>query len=114
MPQIRFVSPSGALLGAVEAARGDLVIDVARLHDIPLHWRCGLGTCGTCRIHLRHAGQPGQVELQPRTRNVMQRAGLLADDAPCQQVDDEQLWRLACHLVLQDDDLTVIVPPPVS
>lgn len=114
MPWVNFVSEAGDLLARVEAAPGDNLLDIARLNDVPLHWRCGQGTCGTCRVHLRHAAQPAALVLGGKARNVMLRAGLLEPDAPALQIDDEHLWRLACHLCLQDDDLTVIVPPPSS
>lgn len=114
MPWVHFVAEAGTSLGRIEAHCGDNLLDLARLHEIPLHWRCGLGTCGTCRVHLRHAAQPGEITLSPRTLHVMQRAGLLPADAPPHQVDDAGLWRLACHLSVGEDDLTVIVPPPAS
>lgn len=108
MPVVRFVAPDGALLAQVEAVAGDTLLDLARFHEVPLHWRCGQGTCGTCRLHVRHRRQPCSAPLQPKERNVLTRAGLAGDDDDC---DTPVRWRLACHALVGDDDLVVEVPP---
>jgi hypothetical protein len=44
---------------------------------VPLHWRCGQGTCGTCKVNIRHAGPEQAVMLGRKERNVLLRAGLI-------------------------------------
>jgi ferredoxin len=111
MPHLLFVR-AGITLGAVEALPGDGLLDVARQAELPLHWRCGQGTCGTCRVHLRHAGQPACVAVTRKERNVLLRAGLIDADAAGRETwpDDASTWRLACHLRVGEVDWTVDLP----
>jgi ferredoxin len=71
------------VLAEVEASAGDVLLDVARLADVPLHWRCGQGTCGTCKVRIRHAGPAQVVMLGRKERNVLLRAGLIDASAGC-------------------------------
>lgn len=101
MPSVRFVSLAGALLVQAHAEPGDNLLDVARVHDVPLHWRCGQGTCGTCRVQVDTV--PPLLPPAQKECNVLGRAGLQAAD-----------WRLACHLLLRTEDWIVRVPPPTD
>ena len=102
----------GTLVATVEACEGDLLIDVARFHDVPLHWRCGQGTCGTCVVRLCHAGQPARAVLGSKERNVLLRAGFCtaAEARESQWQDEPATPRLACHLRVGDIDWQVILP----
>lgn len=112
MSVVHFVSSQGISLARVEASEGDLLLDLARLNDVPLHWRCGQGTCGTCRVHIQHDAQPQSLHLCQKERNVLLRAGLLSaeDAARDTLIDQSDTWRLACHVRLTDADCTVVVP----
>jgi len=92
------------LLAEVDACDGDLLIDVARFYEVPLHWRCGQGTCGTCAVRIRHSAQPQPVNVGRKERNVLLRAGLCdaAAAASEQWLDDPATVRLACHLKVGD------------
>ncbi|TDR73852.1 2Fe-2S iron-sulfur cluster-binding protein [Paludibacterium purpuratum] len=113
MPRILFLTPSGQQLAEIGAEPGSLLLDVAREHDIPLHWRCGQGTCGTCRVQIRHAQQPRMAGMSRKERNVLIRQGLLPESALSGEplIDAPQQWRLACHLPVEEGDWVVIVPP---
>ncbi len=112
MPLIRFVDAGGVLLAEADAAPGDLLLDVARLCDVPLHWRCGQGTCGTCKVRVTPAGEDGEVMLSGKERNVMLRAGLVSAEQARQAVWSGLAghWRLACHLTVGADDWQVLCP----
>ncbi|MFC3626843.1 2Fe-2S iron-sulfur cluster binding domain-containing protein [Vogesella amnigena] len=103
----------GALLAQIDDAQpGDMLLDVARFHEVPLHWRCGQGTCGTCAVHIRHAAQPREVMVGRKERNVLLRAGLI-DAAPAvleSWPDTDATPRLACHLPLEDMAWQVLLP----
>ena len=103
----------GQSLATVEACPGDVLIDVARFHEVPLHWRCGQGTCGTCVVQISHAGQPAVVKVGRKERNVMLRAGLISSVQAQQEdwPDAPQTPRLACHLMLDEHDWLVALPP---
>ena len=111
MTLLRF-ERGGQLLAEVEASAGDMLIDVARFHDVPLHWRCGQGTCGTCAVRLRHADQPQRVMVGRKERNVLLRAGLCdaAAAASEQWPDAPETVRLACHLYVGDVPWHITLP----
>lgn len=72
------------------------VLELARQHDIPLHWRCGLGTCGTCAVRVTVL----DGALLPPTRkeqNVLTREG--------KPVEGGAVWRLMCGYVLSGESL---------
>ena len=111
MSRLRFVR-DGQLLAVVEAVAGDSLLDVARFHQLPLHWRCGQGTCGTCVVRIAHAAQPRMVQVGRKERNVLLRAGVIdAERAAAEQwPDDAATARLACHLWLDEHDWEVQLP----
>ncbi|WP_174875179.1 2Fe-2S iron-sulfur cluster-binding protein [Vogesella oryzae] len=103
----------GELLALIDDAQpGDMLLDVARFHEVPLHWRCGQGTCGTCAVRIRHAGQPRDVKVGRKERNVLLRAALVDAAQAAQEVwlDTESTPRLACHLPLEDMAWQVLLP----
>ncbi|WP_028534438.1 2Fe-2S iron-sulfur cluster-binding protein [Paludibacterium yongneupense] len=111
MPRIRF-ERDGQTLAVIDAEAGELLLDVARRNDVALHWRCGQGTCGTCRVRVHHAGQPATQRVQRKERNVLLRAGVIAADAAAQETwpDEASVWRLACYLSVGENDWTVCLP----
>ncbi|MDC7718834.1 2Fe-2S iron-sulfur cluster-binding protein [Vogesella sp. DC21W] len=102
----------GQCIAELEASAGDALIDVARFHDIPLHWRCGQGTCGTCAVRLQHPAQPQQVIVGRKERNVLLRAGLCSASmaASEQWPDAPETVRLACHLSVGDVPWRIVLP----
>jgi ferredoxin len=102
----------GQCIAELDASLGDALIDVARFHDVPLHWRCGQGTCGTCAVRLQHAAQPQQVQVGRKERNVLLRAGLCsaAEAASEQWLDAPGTVRLACHLYVGDVPWHITLP----
>nr|WP_199064305.1 2Fe-2S iron-sulfur cluster-binding protein [Chromobacterium sp. ASV5] len=113
MPTLRFESEAGALLAEVEAMPGDLLLDVARLADVPLHWRCGQGTCGTCKVRLaRLDGAAYRAEPGRKERNVLLRAGAIDNALAAGErwPPATRHWRLACHLAVGDENWRVECP----
>ena len=101
MPCVQF-RRGEMLLAEVEAEPGQRLLDLALAHSLPLHWRCGQGTCGTCRVWLLidSAGQRTRME-----ENVL----LNTLNEPCLEREGECL-RLACHVKVGVIDLTVELP----
>ena len=99
MPYVTF-RRGQTLLAKVEAVPGERLLDLALTHQIPLHWRCGQGTCGTCRVWLppETAGQRTRLE-----EGVLRNAA--ADSLPT-ETDNSRL-RLACHVRVETADLDV-------
>lgn len=110
MVRVRFFRPpQDEAFACVQAAQGDLLLDVARSHDLPLHWRCGQGTCGTCRIFLEHSQQPALFTPSSRERNVLKRFGFAASTEAVWP-DRPDTWRLACHVSVGSEDLDIHLP----
>jgi len=112
MATLRFVDGNEQLLAEVEANAGDLLLDVARLADVPLHWRCGQGTCGTCKVRIMHAGSAQPVLTSRKERNVLLRAGLIDAALAARESwpDIATSWRLACHVPVGEQDWQVVCP----
>ena len=72
------------------------VLELARRHQLPLYWRCGLGTCGTCAVRLTVTEGPLRP-IDSKERNVLAREGKPV----------EQGWRLACGYWLSGETLKV-------
>ncbi|RQW29800.1 (2Fe-2S)-binding protein [Rhodobacteraceae bacterium CH30] len=110
MVRLRFFRPpQDEAFACVEAEQGTLLLDVARAHGLPLHWRCGQGTCGTCRILLHHTQQPALFTPSARERNVLKRFGFAASTEPVWP-DRPDTWRLACHVSVGSEDLDIHLP----
>jgi ferredoxin len=113
MTQVRFVQ-NGKLLAELEAVPGDKLIDVARFHELPLHWRCGQGTCGTCKLKLTLPAGHGELKVGRLERNTLLRNGLIDSAAACaaEWPADNGRWRLACHVAVGEADMLVELPEP--
>ncbi|MDK2123205.1 2Fe-2S iron-sulfur cluster-binding protein [Parachitinimonas caeni] len=100
---------------AVEATPGSKLIDIVREqvrdHGLPLYWRCGQGTCGACLVRLKHtqSGLARPITLSSKERNVLHRLGQFDDTqrATTDHPDTPALPRLACHVVVDEEDLEV-------
>ena len=77
------------------------LLELARLEELPLHWRCGLGTCCTCAVRLTVTSGEALV-MGNKERNVLTRHGKPLDPLP-----DGSSWRLSCSYVLNGADLLV-------
>ncbi|MGL5987359.1 MAG: 2Fe-2S iron-sulfur cluster-binding protein [Burkholderiales bacterium] len=75
------------------------LLELARIEDLPLHWRCGLGTCGTCAIRLTLLAGQAQP-MGNKERNVLAHHGKNE-----QQNASDWHWRLGCSYILNGADL---------
>jgi len=108
MPVVRFIrSADFAVVAEVDGEAGDNLTDLARFHEVPMPWRCGQGTCGTCLVRLEHDGQPQALAMRGIERNVLKRI----HGIDVAGVDDTQTPRLACHVTVGDAPLTVWLDP---
>lgn len=100
MPFVDFCfMPSGPLRVAYQPDGSTTLLELARLEELPLHWRCGLGTCGTCAVKLTViAGQ--EQQMGNKERNVLAHHG-----KPEKQNASDWRWRLSCSYILDGSDL---------
>lgn len=100
MPFVEFIA--GRQLPETVAYQPDgqtTLLELARLEELPLHWRCGLGTCGTCAVRLTLIAGTAQP-LSNKERNV-----LTHHAKPLQPLADGSQWRLSCSYILDGADL---------
>ncbi len=100
-PCVHFIEPDAgqALCVRYRVDATSTLLELARAHAVPLHWRCGLGTCGTCAVHvtvLEGVAPP----INAKEANVLRREG----KAPGNSADS---WRLACGYPLGGQCLRV-------
>ncbi|WP_051258674.1 2Fe-2S iron-sulfur cluster-binding protein [Chitinibacter tainanensis] len=117
MPQVQFIWPELAPL-SVEVPAGTLLIEVAReltrAGHLPLAWRCGQGTCGTCQIYIAHAASGGWISLSGKERNVLVRHARMPLNLPLTILDTPQQVRLACHYRVEYDVCVYPQPLPIQ
>jgi ferredoxin len=76
------------------------VLELARRYDLPIYWRCGLGTCGACAARVTVLS--GEVPpLGNKERNVLAREGKPAEPKAVTS------WRLTCEYPLSAETLRV-------
>ena len=114
MADITFSSPNykNKTLYAVAGSHTESILQLARENKIPIDFSCQDGECGTCLVKVtslekgksRMAGpltdkeRKVLVELGKLTQEEIDK--MLVDDFPCE-------WRLACQLIVRDEDLLV-------
>lgn len=113
MPDIMFSSPSykNKTLYAVAGSHTETVLQIAREHKIPIDFSCEDGKCGTCLVKVSSLEKKERMAgpLTDKERAVLLELGkltkdqvdkMLVDDFPCE-------WRLACQMIVRDEDLLV-------
>ncbi len=113
MPNITFSSPAMKKDLTVYAIAGDrkTLLAVAQEHQIPIHYECQDGECGSCAVQvtpLTGKGPKG-VHLTEKEKTVLLLAGKISkEDIEKMEVDDvAPHWRLACQYMLLDEDILV-------
>jgi ferredoxin len=103
VPSVTFFSESSGIATVVEYEPDGTttVLELARRNELPLEWRCGLGTCGTCAARVIVLEGPVR-SMGNRERNVLVREGYEAGP-----VCAGSSWRLVCGYVLSGETLLV-------
>jgi len=113
MPNITFTNREykDKTVYATAGSHTETVLKIAREHRIPIDFSCADGECGTCLIRVKnlsgttaHAGPLTDKEitvlkgLKKITRQQIDE--MAVTDLPTE-------WRLACQLIIRDEDLLV-------
>lgn len=118
MALITFSSPmhKDKTVYAVAGSHRQTVLALAREHHIPIDFGCGNGDCGTCLVKVSSVDakrSPMGGPLTDHEVKVLRELGhitqaqidqMLVDDIPPTQ------WRLACQMVLRDEDVLIEYP----
>jgi ferredoxin len=119
MPNITFTSPlhKDKTVYAVAGSHRQTVLEIAKENHIPIDFCCGDGECGTCLVkvfsvdkdRIKRMAHP----LTEREVKVLKDMGKITQAQIDQMAIDDLMpseWRLACQMVLRDEDIVVHYP----
>ena len=89
----------------------ETVLKVAKENKIPIDFSCEDGECGTCLIKVTRLSKKGPMggPLTDKEKKVLKELGKLSqEEIKKMEVDDlPSSWRLACQMILRDEDVMV-------
>lgn len=113
MANVTFSSPSMKKDLTVYAVAGDTktLLSVAKANNVPLHFECENGECGSCQVQVSvlSTNTPAGVALTEKEKTVLRYAGKITAEqiADAETKDLPPPWRLACQLVVRNEDILV-------
>ena len=111
MANITFASPAMKKDMTVYAAAGVTLLSVAQKNNVPLHFECENGECGSCAVQVTVLAnkQPLAAHLTEKEKVALKLAGKISKE----QIADAELkdipppWRLACQFLVRDEEVLV-------
>lgn len=113
MPNITFSNPNyrDTTVYAPAGSHTESVLKVAKEHHIPLNFNCEDGQCGTCIVKVTSlSGKPRMGGfLTEKEKVVLKEHGKLsaAELENAEVGDQPPTWRLACQMIIRDEDILV-------
>ena len=101
---------------AVAGSNRQTVLELAKENHIPIDFSCGDGECGTCLVKVSSVDtkrSPMGGALTEREVRVLKELGHITQaEIDKMYVDDlcPTQWRLACQMILHDEDILVEYP----
>ncbi len=114
MALVTFSSPEyrDKTVYAVAGSHTQTVLKLALENKIPINFQCEDGECGTCVVKVssidkKHERMGGPLTEKEKT--VLKEIGkVTAEDLEKMIVDDlPSEWRLACQMIVRDEDIRV-------
>ncbi|KJV05194.1 2Fe-2S iron-sulfur cluster-binding protein [Methylocucumis oryzae] len=97
---------------AVAGSHTQTLLKLARENKIPINFECEDGECGTCAVKVtsvdKKIGRMGGP-LTEKEKSVLHAAGKLSKAEAEQMIVDDlpSPWRLACQMIVRDEDILV-------
>jgi ferredoxin len=118
MALVTFSSPlhKDKTVYAVSGSHTQTILQIAKDNHIPIDFSCGDGECGTClvKVTVIDRNKPRLANpLNEREQKVLKEMGKVTQaELDKMQVDDfaPNEWRLACQMVIRDEDILVEYP----
>ncbi len=113
MPNVTFSSPQMKKDLTVYAVAGDTktLLAVAKAHKVPVAFECENGECGSCQVEVSLLSNYRKIgtALTEKEKTVLRLAGKITAEqiAEAETNDIPPPWRLACQMVLRDEDVLV-------
>ena len=96
---------------AVAGSHTETILMLARANKIPINFDCQNGECGTCLIKVTSLDKKERMggPLTDKEKNVLREIGKIsAAEIENMEVNDlPTTWRLACQMIVRDEDLLV-------
>lgn len=117
MPTITFTSPlhKDKTIYAVAGSHRQTILEIAKENHIPIDFGCGNGECGTCLVRVFAVDKTKRM-AHPLTDHevaVLRGLGKITQEQVDQMLVDDLMpseWRLACQMVMRDEDIVVHYP----
>jgi ferredoxin len=115
MALVTFSSPEykDKTVYAVAGSHTETLLKLARENKIPISYECQDGECGTCLVKVssidakkrQRMGGP----LTEKEKEVLRTSGKLTKEEMEQMIVDDlpSPWRLACQMIVRDEDILV-------
>jgi ferredoxin len=97
----------------VYAIAGDTktLLAVAKANKIPVNSECENGECGSCQVQVTvlSSNAPIGVAMTEKEKTVLRLAGKITAGqiANAETSDTPSPWRLACQMIVRDEDILV-------
>ena len=96
---------------AVAASHTETVLKLAKEHKVPVQFDCQDGECGNCLVRVSSVDGKGRMggPLTEKEKSVLRDLGKITKAELEQMIVDDlpSEWRLACQMIVRDEDLLV-------
>ncbi len=96
---------------AVAGSHTQSILNLARENKIPINFECQDGECGTCVVKVSSLDNKGRMggPLTEKEKSVLRETGKISKDEMEQMIVDDlpSPWRLACQMIVRDEDLRI-------
>ncbi len=113
MALVTFTSPDykDKTVYAVAGSHTETLLKIAKGYKVPIDFDCEDGECGTCAVRVKSVDDKQRMgyHLTEKEKSVLREIGklskadlekLIVDDLPSE-------WRLACQMIVRDEDILV-------
>ena len=113
MANITFSNPSykNKTVYAIAGSHTETILKIAKENKIPIDFSCEDGECGTCMVKVSSLDKKGRMggPLTEKEKSVLvEMKKITKDEAEQMAVDDlPTTWRLACQMIVRDEDVLV-------
>jgi len=96
---------------AVAGSHTETLLKLAKDNNIPIAFNCQDGECGTCLVKVTSIDKKSRMSGPPteKERNLLKSLGKITDEDIAQILNDDipPPWRLACQMIVRDEDILV-------
>jgi ferredoxin len=96
---------------AVAGSHTQSILKIAKENKIPINFECEDGECGTCVVKVTSLDNKPLMggPLTEKEKTVLRSLGKLTQEEMEQMIVDDlpSKWRLACQMIVRDEDLRV-------